>query len=341
MSNIISPNADNYTLGKGVVYFAKGKTGGGNEGELDLGNSPNFGVSLDITRLEHFSSRSGLRTKDKDIISELSPGLTFTLDEINSDNIALLFLAESSVVNQVAADSINFQIGASDVQLNRWFDVGQRSAGMFTIAFTGASGSFSEGETITGGTSTATAVVVQEILGTPSTSGTLLIKTIAGGPFQAAETITGGTSTSTATTSAAESFSLSNADVRVAAAVKTQGTDYTWDGKTGRIKILEGGTIALGTAVDIEFSTQAVTYTLLSAFEVPELEGFMRFVSDVPVGSNMELKIWRVSLAPDGEFAMIGEDFSTMSFTGEILKDEAGHPDNPFMEIIMDELTAS
>jgi len=32
---------------------------------------------------------------------------------------------------------------------------------------------------------------------------------------------------------------------------------------------------------------------------------------------------------------MIGDDWSTLGFTGEILKDEIGHPDSPYMNILM------
>ena len=66
------------------------------------------------------------------------------------------------------------------------------------------------------------------------------------------------------------------------------------------------------------------------------MEGRVRFVSDNPAGNNLELEIWRVSLAPEGDTGLISNEWGTISFTGEVLKDETNHPDNPYMEIIMD-----
>lgn len=61
-----------------------------------------------------------------------------------------------------------------------------------TFTISGASGTFTQGETITGGTSGETAEVLAD------NSGTLLVRSVSGA-FTATETITGGTSTETAT----------------------------------------------------------------------------------------------------------------------------------------------
>lgn len=66
-----------------------------------------------------------------------------------------------------------------------------------TIKFSAASGAFTLGETITGGTSTATATIA-EFLGTNQFRLSDIV-----GTFVAAEIITGGTSTTTATTDTA------------------------------------------------------------------------------------------------------------------------------------------
>ena len=33
---------------------------------------------------------------------------------------------------------------------------------------------------------------------------------------------------------------------------------------------------------------------------------------------------------------MIGEDWSTLSFVGEVLKDDTNHPTSPYLNVIMD-----
>lgn len=85
-------------------------------------------------------------------------------------------------------------INASDLRI--------RLSGGFILPYVSASGGFTVGETITGGTSGATAVVDGDndgdLDGSPDT---LRISTIAGGPFTDTEIVTGGTSGSTATVS--------------------------------------------------------------------------------------------------------------------------------------------
>jgi len=58
-------------------------------------------------------------------------------------------------------------------------------------------------------------------------------------------------------------------------------------------------------------------------------------VSDNPAGTQQELEIWRCSLTPTGDTAMIGDDWSTLGFVGEVLKDATNHPNSPYMNIIM------
>lgn len=253
-------SADNYTLGKGVVSFNK-KVGSAYMGELDLGNCPEFTFNIAIEKLEHFSSRGGLRAKDKEVISEVSPTVSFTLDEISEDNLALLTFADIEEVTQAAATVTDEQPGGAY-------------------------------------------------------AGTMLA--LANRNIDA-----GGVTVETA------------ADVAL-----VQGTDWDIDtnlkdDKVGRIRILDTYTGVEGDLVKVSYTSPETVYTKLKALAQTSIEGFMRFVSDNPVGTQQELQLWRVSLTPSGDTAMIGDDWSTLSFTGEILKDETDHPDSPYFEIIM------
>ena len=91
-----------------------------------------------------------------------------------------------------------------------------------TITMTvGASTSLTVGETITGGTSAATATI------TSKPSATTLALTIPSGTFQAAETITGGTSGATTTVSAAVDLSDVRSTIDILSSVVTRdGTDF-------------------------------------------------------------------------------------------------------------------
>ena len=74
-----------YTLGKGKVIFQAGTISIGNY--RDLGNAPVFNISVETENLPHFSSRTGTKTKDKDIITQIGAKGTLTLDDVNVNNL--------------------------------------------------------------------------------------------------------------------------------------------------------------------------------------------------------------------------------------------------------------
>lgn len=85
-----APNIDNLTISKGVVKFTP--TGGS---ETDLGECSNFTYTADVTKKDYFSNRSGIRTKVKSVVTQLSATIKLTLNEINDFNVALYTLAET------------------------------------------------------------------------------------------------------------------------------------------------------------------------------------------------------------------------------------------------------
>ncbi len=255
-----SPSTDNYQLGKGVVFFdRKDLDTGLYTGERDLGNAPAFSFNIALEKLEHFSSRGGLKAKDKNIVSQITPGVAFTLDEVTPENLALLTLADIVEVIQTSGSVVDephvAHTGKRVALLNR----------------------------------NPSSVVVKKAGGTPT---------------------------------------------------YVNGVDYTIDttlkdDKIGRILILESGDIVDGDNIVVSYTKGAVTYQKVAAFKQTQVEGFLRFVSDNPAGIQQELQIWRVSLTPSGDTAMIGDDWATLAFTGEVLKDELGHPTSPYMEFVI------
>jgi hypothetical protein len=249
-----------YTLGKGVVTFNKKESTGIYKGEVDLGNCPEFTFNIALEKLEHYSSRGGLRAKDAEIISQITPTISFTLDEITPQNMALLTLADQEDVTQVAAsitaEAHTAYLGKMIALDNRMID--------------------------------PTSVVVKE-----------------------------GVTTLTL-----------DVDYSIDLTLK--------DDKVGRIRILDTATITDATAITVDYDILDATFTRLKAISQTKIEGFMRFVSKNPAGNQEELKIWRLSITPAGETALIGDDWSILTFSGEILKDEAGHASNPYFEILMD-----
>ena len=101
--------------------------------------------------------------------------------------------------------------------------VSEYPAGTLTLSVS-ASGSFSVGETITGGTSAATAIITSK----PTSSA--VATTLPVGTFSSGETITGGTSAATTTVSAVQDLSDVQSTIDILSTVVTRdGTDFAID----------------------------------------------------------------------------------------------------------------
>ena len=82
-----APNVLNYFIGKGTIVFTP--SGGS---AIDLGNAPEIELTPEIEKLDHFSSRSGVRSKDRSVVLEKSATLRVVLDEITPYNLSLALL---------------------------------------------------------------------------------------------------------------------------------------------------------------------------------------------------------------------------------------------------------
>jgi hypothetical protein len=339
-----APSTDNYQLGKGVVYFDKLNSSGVYLGERDLGNAPNFTFNVALEKLEHFSSRGGINAKDKEIVSQITPGLSFTLDEISKENLNLLVMGETTEVSQTAGtvtttpESVTAYLGMRSVLSYReigalWLlDYKEADEPTDNVLFV-------EGETVTGAGG-ATGIVVS-VTG-DAESGTLALIKTNSTEFVDEEVLTGDVAGAaeadgTGTASTVPNILVQNSDQDM---TYVKGKDYDIstslkDDHIGRIFFYADGDITDGQSLKVQYAYAASTYYTIDAFAETEVEGRLRFVSDNPAGIDLELEVWRVSVSPDGDTSLIGDDWSTLQFTGEILKDEINHPDNPYMQIII------
>lgn len=91
----MTASISNYTVGKGIVSFKK--TGAADY--VDLGNCPSFEFTPSLDKLEHYSSRSGVKTKDKTIVVQKSGEVKLVLEEFTPDNLALAVLGTVTTAN--------------------------------------------------------------------------------------------------------------------------------------------------------------------------------------------------------------------------------------------------
>jgi len=340
----IAPNTGNYTLGKGILYFDKKGTDGKYAGERDVGNASAFNLSNAIDKLDHYSQRSGLRSKDLTVVVEITPSVSFVLDEINADNFALMFMADTVDVTQTANDALLYTVDVSamsdaKITSGRYLSVGAyRNIGVYTLTWdSGVGGVPLRGETITGGTSSATAEVINVVTGSTTAAGTVYVKSIGGTPpFQENESVTTATLTAANLNHPAgttgldvtsglvfDTTTVAISDNAAHTTIYDKTDDFVVDSENGRVYIVPGGALEdVAADTDIEFAVLADSYTTIRGFKETSIEGRLRFVSDNPRGGNRVLYVPRVDLSPDGDVAMIGDEFQQLSFTGEILKDE-------------------
>ena len=137
--------ANNYTLGKGKIYFDPFTTGTTTKtGERYLGNCPSFELSVDSETLEHFSSESGIQEKDAEVILRIIRSGTIQCDNMSEDNVALFIIGTSSTVTQTATPVADEPISA--VLQGRYYQLGVSASnpsgvkGVSSVTVTGSGG---------------------------------------------------------------------------------------------------------------------------------------------------------------------------------------------------------
>jgi hypothetical protein len=86
----MTASPDNYFIGKGIVSFKPT----GSETYRDLGNVPELEWVPELEELEHFSSREGVKTRDRTVIVEKKATIRLVLEEWSDENLALAFLGD-------------------------------------------------------------------------------------------------------------------------------------------------------------------------------------------------------------------------------------------------------
>lgn len=121
----------NYVLGRGRVMFDPFTAGTVvtaatfGTGERYLGNTTEFNITTESTKLDHFNSDAGLRVKDKSVVLEVNRTGNIICDDISLDNLAAFFLGDVSTVTQTSSTGSTSAFAA--VQADRYYQLGQTS----------------------------------------------------------------------------------------------------------------------------------------------------------------------------------------------------------------------
>lgn len=115
--------ANNYTLGRGEIWFAQYLTGTTTPGgELYLGNTPELSFTAEQENLDHYSSDRGVRIKDESVLLQLDYSGSFITDNISPDNLSYFFLGES--MTSTATSTTVTGEAIADVMKGRTYQLG-------------------------------------------------------------------------------------------------------------------------------------------------------------------------------------------------------------------------
>jgi hypothetical protein len=88
-----SPNTGNYLVGRGIGYVKLiPPTLNPDPAYVDCGNITEFTFQVKPTRLDHYSSRVGVRRKDLTVVTELAATLTIIMEEFTARNLSMALL---------------------------------------------------------------------------------------------------------------------------------------------------------------------------------------------------------------------------------------------------------
>lgn len=116
--------ANQYTLGKGKLYFDPFDSNGNKTGERPFGNCPEFTFTVASENLDHFSSESGIAEKDMSVTLSVERTGSITTDNVSADNLALFVIGDVSSVTQAATPVANEPIV---VKKGRFYQLGVSS----------------------------------------------------------------------------------------------------------------------------------------------------------------------------------------------------------------------
>lgn len=111
----------NLTLGAGKLFFDRWDADDQPTGEFYIGNTTTLTRSIDEERQEHYSSDTAEREKDASIVTRSDVALAFTTDDIQPENIALMFKGIKDTLTIAPATGESETL---TVNRGRWYQLG-------------------------------------------------------------------------------------------------------------------------------------------------------------------------------------------------------------------------
>ena len=317
----LAPDNSNYLYGAGRAYFKDDD----DSGYIHLGNMTTLEIVMEAEeKIEHWESQTSDKVKDVDDVLKWSVMSNLVLEEYTAENLNIAFRGDG--VQSLGDQSASYiDDDFTTTVSNQYMDLDYTDLFYTKVTHgTVSGGPFEDGETITGGSSSATAKVAW-----PATGHLELVNL--SGTFTIGETITGGTSSATATTTAVDTIEddIIVCDAATAVTRFTKGTDYDVDNIGGLLREISTGSIASNTAyVSADYSAR--TNTSVRAIAGSQATGELLFIGDPRRGPRYRVQCWNCNLNVSGGLAFISEDPAEIPIEVVILADVSSHPSEPF-----------
>lgn len=107
--------------------------------------------------------------------------------------------------------------------------------------------------------------------------------------------------------------------------------DYKIDEKSGMLEVLLDKNIKNGT-LEVQITGGAEKQSI-GAFKNAKLEARLLFIGDVACGNAMKVLFHKCNISQDGEFALKGDEWLSIGFKADILKDETRKNGDQFFSI--------
>lgn len=161
---LTSPAVGNYLVGRGFLSMQLQ----GENSFHDMGNCTRFTFQPSPTRLDHYSSRIGIRKKDLTIITQLDAKLTMTLEEATVRNMQLLAMGLSLDSGAHSIDIMSSPLFYAAVRFTATNSVGPQWNAVFPLVLLSPTSAF---QLISEGTGSWAAMEVEGDVQLDSVSG--------------------------------------------------------------------------------------------------------------------------------------------------------------------------
>ncbi len=287
------------------------------EGYRDMGNVVDSSLEQAIEELEHYSSKSGTRRRDRSLVTQIEEAITFTLDEPNAENLRAFFRGGAVTDEPDVPENASAWVATTAYALGDWVEPISPTGFAFKATVAGTSDASeptwptTEGDTVVDATVTWTTYLIgtqadeimqlvgveERILGKGYNAGAVVVKDIT--------------------------------DVTT----YVKDTDYSEVAIIGDyvgIKRIEGGAIASGDFVRVTYNYERRAHKLFSPATELEVKGQALFFGVSDTGNEFVRSFRTAQIQPEGAFDLDDEDWSTFDLNLKILDDTDVTPTAPF-----------